>query len=82
MRCLYTPSLKIWQQSVQTPVQFHMPYMSTTLEGNSLRVKTPTYYEISPCKAAHAYNPRILEPGTIRQIQASFSYMQSYLTGS
>lgn len=66
MRCLYTSSLKIWQQSVPTPVQFHMPYISTTLEQNSLTGKTPTYYEISPCKEAHAYNSSILEPGTIR----------------
>lgn len=35
IRCLYTPSLKIWQQSVQTPVQFHTPYISATLKGNS-----------------------------------------------
>lgn len=41
--------------------------ISATLEGNSLRVKTPTYCEISPCKATHAYNPSISEPGTIRQ---------------
>lgn len=42
------------------------PYISATLKGNSLRVKTPTYCEISPCKATHAYNLSISEPGTIR----------------